>query len=88
MAGYSSTAPYHNTLVWWSQLYTQMILFQLGYPKAAEDRFRRELLRDSDCPLAQLGVAQLAALQGDWDSAISGIEQLGRSYPRELNRLL
>jgi tetratricopeptide (TPR) repeat protein len=65
-----------------------MILFQLGYPKAAEDRFRRELLRDSDCPLAQLGVAQLAALQGDWDSAISGIEQLGRSYPRELNRLL
>ena len=65
-----------------------MVLFHLGYPKAAEDRFRKELSQDPNCPLARLGLAQVAALRGDWEEAISGIEQLAPSHPRELGRLL
>ena len=65
-----------------------MVLFHLGYPKAAEDRFRKELSQDPDCPLARLGLAQATALRGDWKEAISGTEQLARSHPRELERLL
>jgi tetratricopeptide (TPR) repeat protein len=65
-----------------------MVLFHLGYPKAAEDRFRQELLNDPECPLARLGLAQVAALQGNWKEAISGTEQLALSHPRELARLL
>ena len=65
-----------------------MVLFHLGYPKAAEDRFRKELSLDPDCPLARLGLAQVAALRGDWEEAISVTEQLARSHPGELGRLL
>jgi tetratricopeptide (TPR) repeat protein len=65
-----------------------IVLFHLGYPKAAEDHFRQELSQDPDCPLARLGRAQVAALRGDWETAISGIEELSRSNPHELGRLL
>jgi len=65
-----------------------MVLFHLGYPKAAEDRFRKELSQDPECPLARLGLAQVAALQGDWEEAISATEHLASSHPRELARLL
>jgi tetratricopeptide (TPR) repeat protein len=65
-----------------------IVLFHLGYPKAAEDRFRKELSQDPDCPLARLGLAQVAALQGDWTEAISATEHLASSHPRELERLL
>jgi tetratricopeptide (TPR) repeat protein len=65
-----------------------MVLFHLGYPKAAEEHFRKELSHDPDCPLARLGLAQGAALQGDWEVAISSTEKLAGSHPRELGRLL
>jgi tetratricopeptide (TPR) repeat protein len=65
-----------------------MVLFHLGYPKAAEDHFRKELSQDPNCPLARLGLAQVAALRGDWEEAISASEHLARSHPRELERLL
>jgi tetratricopeptide (TPR) repeat protein len=63
-------------------------LLEMGYPKAAEDRFREELSQDPDCPLARLGLAETAALRGDWEQALSSVEALARSHPHELARLL
>jgi tetratricopeptide (TPR) repeat protein len=65
-----------------------IVLFHLAYPKAAEERFRRELSYDPECPLARLGLAQAALLRGDWSEAISGMQELAHSHPRELGRLL
>src|SRR5207245_3529272 len=65
-----------------------MALVEQGYPKAAEDQFRREFAYDPDCPLARLGMAEAAAQRGDWAKAISDLGGLGRSHPHELSRLL
>jgi tetratricopeptide (TPR) repeat protein len=65
-----------------------MALFEQGYPKAAEDQCRQELALDPDCPLARLGLAEAAALRGDWAKAISDLGSLARSHPHELSRLL
>lgn len=63
-------------------------LFHLSYPKAAENHFRGELLRDPYCPLARLGLAETAALRGDWSEAISRMDNLASLCPVELARLM
>ena len=63
-------------------------LINLGFPKSAEDQFRQELSYDPESPLARLGLAESEVLRGNWESAISGMEQLAGSQPRELARLL
>ena len=63
-------------------------LLELGYTRAAEDQFREELSQDPDCPLARLGLAETASLRGDWEGAVSIVEQAARSNARELARLL
>jgi tetratricopeptide (TPR) repeat protein len=63
-------------------------LLALGYAKAAEDQFRQELSEDHDCPAARLGLAEAAALRGNWDQAISAVDLLTRFSPRELARLI
>ncbi len=63
-------------------------LLELGYTKAAEDQFGLELSQDPDCPLARLGLAETASLRGDWEGAVSIVEQAARSNARELARLL
>lgn len=63
-------------------------LLALGYAKAAEDHFHRELAHNPESPLAQLGLAQTAALSGDWDQVSAILEHLSKSQPREFTRLL
>ncbi len=63
-------------------------LMELGYTKPAQEHFRQALSQDPECPLARLGLAETAALQGDWEQADSALELLARSNPRELGRFL
>jgi len=63
-------------------------LVELGYPKAAEGRFRIELAHDPECPDALLGLAETATLAGDWTQVSSALGRLRRSQSRELARLL
>src|SRR5437667_2736170 len=63
-------------------------LLELGYTKAAEDQFGLEVSERPDCPLARLGLAETASLRGDWEGAVSIVEQAARSNARELARLL
>jgi tetratricopeptide (TPR) repeat protein len=63
-------------------------LLALGYAKAAAGHFHQELARNPESPLAQLGVAQTAALSGDWDEVGTTLEHLSKSEPREFTRLL
>ena len=63
-------------------------LLGLGYAKSAEGHFRQELLRDPDCPLARLGLAQTAALRGDWDEVLVQLQQLDNLHPRETMLLM
>jgi tetratricopeptide (TPR) repeat protein len=63
-------------------------LLALGHVKPAERHFGEELSRDSFSPQAALGLAQVSALNGDWMTAFSRLEQLARSQPSELMRLL
>jgi len=63
-------------------------LLALGYVKAAQDHFHRELAKNPESPLAELGVAQTAALSGDWDQVSATLERLSQSQPGEFTRLL
>ncbi|PYV14014.1 MAG: hypothetical protein DMG21_19510, partial [Acidobacteria bacterium] len=63
------------------------VLLTLGYPRAAENQFRQELSENPLSPLAELGLAETAALSGNWQEATSSLEQLSRSNPQELIRL-
>jgi tetratricopeptide (TPR) repeat protein len=63
-------------------------LLGLGYSKAAESHFRLELSLDPDCPLARLGLAETAALRGDWDEVLGQLEQLDNMHPHETTLLL
>jgi tetratricopeptide (TPR) repeat protein len=63
-------------------------LLALGYTTAAEDHFHRELLENPESPLAELGLAQTAALGGDWDQVGARLQHVSQSQPRELTRLL
>jgi tetratricopeptide (TPR) repeat protein len=63
-------------------------LLMLGYVTAARDHFRRELVENPESPLAELGLAQTAAIEGDWTAVVAKLEHLSVSQPRELVRLL
>jgi tetratricopeptide (TPR) repeat protein len=63
-------------------------LLTLGYVKAAQDHFRQELVKNPESPLAQLGLVQTAALDGEWTQVGMGLERLNSSQPREIVRLL
>ncbi len=63
-------------------------LLELGYAKAADSQFRQELIQNSESPLATSGLAETAALRGDWEEAIAKIELVAQSNPHELARLL
>jgi tetratricopeptide (TPR) repeat protein len=63
-------------------------LLGLGHAKSAENHFRQELSLDPDCPLARLGLAETAALRGDWDEVLVELEQLDNMHPHETTLLL
>ena len=63
-------------------------LLALGYAKAAEDHFQQEIAKDPESPRSHVGLAETAALRGDWAEVNGQLEYLSRSQPRELTRLL
>lgn len=63
-------------------------LLELGYPKAAEGRFQKELAANPDCPSAELGLAETASLRGDWTAVNSSLGRLHRTAPGEFARLV
>ena len=63
-------------------------LLSLGYAKAAEDHFHKELTGNPESPLALLGLSQTAALGRDWSQVSATLEHLSQSQPHELTRLL
>jgi len=63
-------------------------LLELGYANAAEDHFHKELTNNSESPLAHLGLAQTAALRGEWDLVRVEFEHLSTSNSREFTQLL
>jgi tetratricopeptide (TPR) repeat protein len=63
-------------------------LLRLGYVKAAQDHFSRELANNPASPSASLGVAQTAAMSARWQDVSVRFEELSRSQPQELRRLL
>jgi tetratricopeptide (TPR) repeat protein len=63
-------------------------LLALGYAKAAEDHFHQEIATDPESPQSHLGLAQTAALRGDWAEVSGQLQYLSKSQPRELTRLL
>jgi tetratricopeptide (TPR) repeat protein len=60
----------------------------MGYVKAAQDHFRQELVNNPQSPSAELGLAQTAALAGDWTQVGTRMERLSELEPREMTRLL
>jgi tetratricopeptide (TPR) repeat protein len=63
-------------------------LLALGYVKAAQEHFQRELAGNPESPLAHLGLAETAALGGNWAEVSMRMEHLSQSEPRQLMRLL
>ena len=63
-------------------------LLRLGYLKAAEDHFKQELAGNPNSPSAALGLVQTAAMSGRWEEVATRLEQLSRSEPKELLRLM
>jgi tetratricopeptide (TPR) repeat protein len=63
-------------------------LLQLGYPRAAEREFETELSQDFDSLPAQLGMAEIEALNLHWDAALGTFGRLITLYPRGLARQL
>jgi tetratricopeptide (TPR) repeat protein len=63
-------------------------LLTLGYVKAAQEHFQQELVKDPESPIAQLGLAQTAALNRNWTQVGASLERLNDSQPRELKRSL
>jgi tetratricopeptide (TPR) repeat protein len=63
-------------------------LLNLGYVKAADDHFHLEAAKNPESPMAELGLAETAALAGDWTQVARKIEHLSEFEPRESVRLL
>jgi tetratricopeptide (TPR) repeat protein len=63
-------------------------LLALGYVTAAQDHFQQELAKNSQSPLAELGLAQTAAINGDWAEVSKRLEHLSQTQPHELMQLL
>lgn len=63
-------------------------LLRLGYLKAAEDHFNRERALNPRSPSAALGLVQTAAMSGRWEEVAKTVEELSRSEPKELVRLM
>src|SRR5215831_9870456 len=63
-------------------------LLRLGYLKAAADHFHQELTGNPNSPSAALGLVQTAAMSGRWEEVATRLEQLSRSEPKELLRLM
>jgi tetratricopeptide (TPR) repeat protein len=63
-------------------------LLGLGYSKSAENHFLQELSLDPYCPLAKLGLAETAALRGDWDDVLVQLKQLDNMHPHGTTLLL
>lgn len=63
-------------------------LLEMGYPKAAANQLRKELVVDPNSPIAMMDLAQVAALEQDWDEAASQIVKVSEQYPKMLQRLL
>jgi len=63
-------------------------LLRLGYLKAAEDHFHQELADNPSSPSATLGLVQTAAMSGRWEEVASKLEEVSRSQPKELLRLM
>lgn len=63
-------------------------LLMLGYVKAAQAHFHEELINNVESPIAQLGLAQTAALNDDWSTVSETLDHLRESQPREFVRLL
>lgn len=63
-------------------------LLRLGYLRAAEDHFNQELAGNPRSPSAALGLAQTTAMSGRWEEVATKLEELSRSAPKELFRLM
>ena len=63
-------------------------LLALGYPKSAANEFLQELLSNPEDPSAMLGLAETAALHGDWKNADSNVDKLGRGQPLQFAQLV
>lgn len=65
-----------------------MALLGMGYFKAAEEQFRRELRENPESPGARLGLAEVKAFDGDWAQAVAFLDELVRDQPRALGEWL
>jgi tetratricopeptide (TPR) repeat protein len=63
-------------------------LLALGYVAAAQDHFQQELVKNPESPLAELGLTQTAAINGDWIQVSEKLEHLAETQPHELIRRL
>jgi tetratricopeptide (TPR) repeat protein len=63
-------------------------LLDLGYTKEAASEFNTELASDPRSPPAQLGLAEIAALQGNWQSAFERFLRLLRFHLRFVHEKL
>ncbi len=63
-------------------------LLDMGFPKAAEQEFRRELAGDPECLSARLGLIEVAILGDDWTQGLAAFRRLVATHPRGLERLL
>lgn len=59
-------------------------LLQLGYPRAAGREFKAELSQDPDSLPAELGMAEIEALNSNWYAALGIFGRLMALYPKEL----
>jgi len=63
-------------------------LLRMGYAKSGEAQFTREIAIDPISPEARVGLAETAALRGDWQEVSTELGRAGATVPRELARLL
>jgi len=59
-----------------------------GYAKSGEAQFTREIAIDPISPEARVGLAETAALRGDWQEVSTELGRAAETVPRELARLL
>jgi tetratricopeptide (TPR) repeat protein len=65
-----------------------MALLGLGYAKSGEAQFNQEVVIDPFSPMARVGLAETAALRGDWQEVTAELVRAEATAPRELARLL
>lgn len=63
-------------------------LLGLGYAKSGEAQFNQEVALDPFSPMARVGLAETAALRGDWQEVTAELVRAEATAPRELARLL